>query len=522
MTEQTLDMEAAYSKYRPHLFGALAQLARRGFVVSPSDGLDLIHDFFAEAWDGIRERFDRDKGDFDGYVYGAFVHFARPRIVTLNRLQRSLVEPEWLDYLPAEDNYDEAYLPPENLEQLASEAILNLRPRDREILNRYLSSGPRSESKLAKKLSLTPYRLKMALADVLGQVTVMLHKPEHIPQRDWMVAVALWRDRRTVEQAAGYLGVTVHHVKEANSRNVSFLTQALKHYHPKGRTHVRRDAMKPQKYLIPPHDLLEDVLRSTGNQELLAQVRQRADEILFALENSESFGLSEEEMREIDPLWVAEVYRAVSGVLDAAEETPEARALFRAHAEEEASIGYAFREALMPDLPGHLREIGRWLRSAPRVDEEEVRELLNEPSARAATPTYSEQMAPYGVTPLTVFYAVEAVSSLLDRVIRYGIVERGAVVFLDHKFASTTVREGDGLGSEMLVDEVSKVAECSVEAARALYSWAILVAQYKPFLFDGFQATPKGEGVCLVQATQRYEDLFQRWGLLHPVLVTCG
>ena len=51
------DAGPAYEKYKPLLFSALAHLARQGYVAPASDGLDLVHDFFLEAWAGL-ERSD--------------------------------------------------------------------------------------------------------------------------------------------------------------------------------------------------------------------------------------------------------------------------------------------------------------------------------------------------------------------------------------------------------------------------------------------------------------------------------
>src|SRR5471032_2206935 len=75
-----LDWEAGYIRYRPMLFHALSKLARQGLAARPDDGLDLIHDFFAETWITISGRFEPSKGKFEPYVYGCFLHFARPRL----------------------------------------------------------------------------------------------------------------------------------------------------------------------------------------------------------------------------------------------------------------------------------------------------------------------------------------------------------------------------------------------------------------------------------------------------------
>lgn len=522
MNEAILNAGPAYEELRPHLLGALAKLARRGFSVSPWDGLDLIHDFFLEAWDGINSRYDPSKGTFDAYVYAAFVHFARPRIVKLQRLQNSLVEPGELELLHAreEGGGDESYVLPENSKQVVREAVSRLPPRQREILSRYLYANSRAERMLARKFSLSRYALRQTLVDALGRVMVRLDKPATMPERDWKVAVALWHDQRTIDEAAAYLGMTLHQVREANARNVHSLIEAMKRYRPAGATQLRRYTMKPQSDLTSPHDLLERVLKSPGNEELLGQVRERADAVLAALENSESFGLSEEEMREVDPLWVAEVYEAMTAAAPRGGENSEAsETLFRANQEEEASIGAAFRETLLADLPEYLRHIERWFpASTPQVDEDERRELMQEPSVQAGMPC-SEPLIPYGVTPLTVFYATEAVSSLLDRLMAYEMINSDATVELEMNRVKVNGRDTDLLSADELVDEIRDVSECDGTVARGLYCWSIQTAQYKPFLFSGFRASPQREGVSLARTEEIYDDLYQQWGLRNAVLV---
>src|SRR5882724_6541181 len=96
--ERTIpELGQAYGHLTPIFFGALGRLARQGFVVSPADSMDLIHDFFVDAWPALNDHFDPNKGSFDGYAYGAFVRFARPRIIRLQRWQHSLVGVDQFD-----------------------------------------------------------------------------------------------------------------------------------------------------------------------------------------------------------------------------------------------------------------------------------------------------------------------------------------------------------------------------------------------------------------------------------------
>ena len=122
-----------YEKYRPLLFSALARLAQQGYLAPPSEGLDLIHDFFIEAWSGLKQRFEPSKGNFSTYMFAAFARFARPRIVRSMRWRQNLYAPGELTELA------------ENRPQGLSVAELDV---DLQIVRRALErwSGPKASS----------------------------------------------------------------------------------------------------------------------------------------------------------------------------------------------------------------------------------------------------------------------------------------------------------------------------------------------------------------------------------------
>src|SRR5712692_2466029 len=145
-TQPNTDLDVAYRQYTPVLFRALGALARNGFAVPPSEALDLIHDFFVDGWPSVRTHYNEKKGPLPNYVYVSFVHYARPRIVKLNRLRSALIDPQTLEEFEA---------PPQNvpmklqLEQW-TEAIRRLPEREREFLQQYLYGSQGSERKLAE------------------------------------------------------------------------------------------------------------------------------------------------------------------------------------------------------------------------------------------------------------------------------------------------------------------------------------------------------------------------------------
>jgi hypothetical protein len=533
MTEQVPAMETAYLRFTPMFFRALAKLARQGFVVSPNDSLDLIHDFFATEWDRLNVNYDPAKGSFDAYAWVAFVRFARPRIVRLRRFQSCLIPAEGLDRIvdPATESQVDPtfYLAVEEIRH----AISQLSMPERSILRGYIESSAPSERLLAKTFNLSRYGLREALVNALGHVLVLLDNPGHVPERDWTVALALWRDRRTVEEAASFLQMTNHQVKQANRRNVRLLEETLQNYRsrlPKRRTMTR------QRDRIQPERLIADVLVSDGDRQLLEELRNNVDEVLSAIETSDSFGLTDSELTKLNPLWVAEVYEALSGrELDAIEDSSITEALFHATATDEASIGAAFSEVLLADLPERLQSIAPWIPSRSRLLPEEILELREEPSVEPGM-RFSEELLEFGVTPMTVFYAIDSIWSLAERLIRYGYLDKRTVVILSDDrimtkrsatetpeekllksiFGEDTTpppapKENKRLTIETVIDEIGKVANCDAAVSRGLYMWSLRAAQYKPLLFNRFHATPIRDGVELTYTGDDYEDLFFRW-----------
>lgn len=505
MQEDTLpDIDRGYTELRPLFFGALGKLARQGFVTPPADGLDLIHDFFADEWPNLQRTYDPSRGNYKAYAYRAFVQFVRPRIVRMQRLQNYKLHPEEVDAALRDTSA------PENLEashdyQLVRSKIAELPELQREILSTYVYSDKVSERVLARTYSLSRYRLRELLVEALGRVLVQLDRPDELSPGDWQVALALWRDARSIAETASYLEITQHQVRAANKRNFEFLTRVLSVYHPhKG---VRRLAMAGLRPVLEPRILFKETILSPGNEDLLEMVRQRAEEIMASLDDPEQMDISEEELRELDPLWVARVYEAVSPESVNAE-SAESSDLFYAHADEEREIGVAYISSLIPGLPKHLADLpGKWLANLPPVDDGEMQDVLDSPSAIGAGPL-ARGLARYGVAPLTVLDATDAVARLLDRCLRTGRVSSEAPITLSHH----GMNEGELLNAEDLADEISRVAECREPTARVLFDWSIEVAQIKPLLFNGFVAQSSGREAVRLFRTEKQDNLHERWG----------
>ena len=502
------DIGRGYRELRPLLFGALGKLARQGFVTPPADGLDLIHDFFADEWPKIERTYDPAKGNYHAYAYKAFVQFVRPRIVRMQRFQNYNLRPDQAETVLAEAESTNLDLTHDH--QLLRAKIAELPQLQREILATYVYSDNVSERSLARYYSLSRYRLRELLVEALGRVLVQLDRPAEIPHTDWQVALALWRDVRSIPKTAKYLGLTEHQVRTANKRNFEFLSKVLSIYHP--HRIARRQEMETSDGVLGPRALFKKAILSPNVENLLDLIRERAAEVLASLDEPGDMDISEDELKSLKPEWVATVYDTLARSIGPVELSEHGEDLFYAHADAEFEIGEAFKGSLIPGLPEHLADLaGHWLhRFVEPVEQHEMNSLLTTPAARGADPL-SRDLAVYGVTPLTVLDATDAVARLLNRCIRSGRLEEP--IFLSHR----GINDGQLLRAADLADEISRVAVCRPITAEVLLDWSIEVAQIKPLLFNTFTAEPsRGESVVLIQSGDKHNNLYQRWGLSVP------
>jgi hypothetical protein len=124
---------------------------------------------------------------------------------------------------------------------------------------------------------------------------------------------------------------------------------------------------------------------------------------------------------------------------------------------------------------------------------------------------YSAKLVPFGFTPLSVFYATEAVSTLSTR-----IIEKADQ---DPKMARLAVAITQGIIEEGPYEhliqlahmEIAGMVECSEQAAGAFLVWLVEVSKSKPLLFRGFRVEPVNKDtIRLIPSPESPEDLFQR------------
>lgn len=501
-----MDLGAAYSELKPLLFEALSRLARQGFVVRPDDALDLIHDFLAYEFEGVQQNYDTQKGGFNGYAYKAFVRFARSRIMQMQRFQASLVDPQALDLISAPDINHELQWS-RSFEKDVTRAIDLLPNNEASLLLTYLNSRVPSERLLAQGFSISRYETRQILLRALGRVVTQLARPPGIAEKDWSVARALWRDQMTIGQAGLSHNLTSHQVRVAQARVTKFLDSSLRNVQ-RLRRYTRGLKMKGERYTVPARQLLSRVLYAVGNRELLEELRNRAEEVISAFRDDHPDVILEAEGGELDSEWLAEVYEALAGSAKLPREEQELiDAFFEANVQEEQSVGEAFQQVLWFGLSADLHDLSRWFKDEDRIPSSQMEELLNDPSVRGGLPEASLLLV-YGVTPLTIFLATEAVTSVLERLEGYGWIEPGSTISL---YPDRVEASSDLLTVDLITAEIYTSARCSEGIARSLYSWLVGVARERPLLYDTYEATVRDSGVQLHRRESSMRDLFQRW-----------
>lgn len=510
MQEPVTTLEDAYRQYRGLLFSALGKLAAQGFAVPPGDAADLVHDFFAEAWGGIAERYEPERAGLGTYVYAAFVRFARPRIVRLRRFRGSLVEPKELERLAEAES--DAPAPGDVLDlQRLHKAIIALPSPNRELLESWLKAPSGSEREAARGLGLSRYQARLRLIDALGQVSVAVGALRNVESIDRDVALAVWRDGLTIAEASARLRLTRQQVYNAYRRNQRRLERSL--FLTRGtQARGKRSATMLQ---IKTKELLERIYKAQYSEDLLRDIKSHAAELVEYLGKTEDAPPSGWES--LPPEWLADVYAAIAAGLGNEFESAPDEILFAADAKDRESVGRAFSEVLVPSIPGGIKSlVFLCLRDIEKVSQQVQARLAHEPDVKEGGQE-AVYLTAFGLTPTHLVLATDAVALLLERAIDAGFFPAGKRLSLRLSAggSATVTCEGqeDGLTQSELVDEIAAFAEVDDQKSAVLLHWAVDTAKSVPYLFIGFRATWVEDALALTQLkpSETATNLFERW-----------
>ncbi len=287
---------------------------------------------------------------------------------------------------------------------------------------------------------------------------------------------------------------------------------------------------------INPKALLTEALSTNNNEDALQQVASHREAILNYLESAEADETLD--LPNPESAWVARVFEALAGPVTVSdEEQAIIDALFSATKGREQELGMIFRTMLLNTLPPALLLFDYWFHGISVIDDKLRRYLLKSPVVQAALsddarqhsddPTYRTAadhfvlaLASHGLTPLTLFYAIESISGLIEEAIFYSELPEDADFRLQYETDHFTV-EPSPLNAEALLEEIEERCDCDGAMARLLLIWTIQIVRYKPFLFRWFKATPLRHGVSLSFTGESERDLNKRWGSDSP-LITVG
>jgi RNA polymerase sigma factor (sigma-70 family) len=502
--------DEAYIRYRPLLFSALSGLAKHGFAASPDDGLDLIHDFFLDAWHPLVRNYDRRRAKFETYLYASFVRFARPRIIRLHRWSDALVEPSSLTTLDTAEVQVEPAETAERDIKAVRAATAKLDPFERELLITYVSSPRMSERDLAQRYSLTRYRLRMSLADALAKTAVYLGETSALDDAERSLILALWHEGRTVKQAAAVLKRPISEVQTMRSQFFHRLSYAVK-----GRDDTQAAAI--DQPFADAEVLLASALKSGMSKRDVEAIRKNSELIINFLNDSSSQIFFERSAADWTPDHLAQLYDALGS-----DEKPDPddaallESLFEASAQDEREIGEAFAGALMPTLHGDLTKFSdRVFLGVPPIDEQQYSRLRSETSVSHGGEAAAE-LARFGVTPVTVVEASQGVANLARRFCDKNNVKKFGTFILD-KAGRSDYSSKLVLPRADAVYEVHLMCELPKATAARLFDWLTRVAEYAPAVFDGFDAELRGDELRLLRTDESIKNLFVRWRARHLI-----
>lgn len=278
---------------------------------------------------------------------------------------------------------------------------------------------------------------------------------------------------------------------------------------------------------INPKALLVKVLSTPDDENALKQVAAHRKDVLHYLESAEADETLDLLDREPKPAWVARVFETLAGPVTVPdEEKAIIDALFSATKGREQELGMIFRTVLLPSLPVDLLRFDYWFHGVSVIDDKLHSYLINRPVVKAALsdenlenpkdPIHSRVMdfvfdqVKHGLTPLTLFYAIESVSGLIEEAIFNRELSEDAEFRLIYE-ASSLSAQPHPLSAEALLEEIEERCNCARVVAQGLLIWLIEVARYKPLLFRWFASSPLKNGVSLSFTGQSNRNLYERW-----------
>jgi hypothetical protein len=492
-----------YTRYRRLLFGALATLGRRGYPIYPDEAVDLIHDFFLESWSAVVTRFDPARAKFETYLYIRFVNFARPRIVRSYRWKATMTAA----FEPGNCEAFEREAEPVQEREADIEAMRwatgKLPQNGRDLLEAYLSDGGATERELAQRFQLSRHKLRINLADALGRTAVYLKQTAGLSLQDQSIVLALWRDEQSVRDVSLQLRLPAAAIQATRRRLYKRLVVAMK----------GSDSVAPSD--SDTFDAAGDIgtmildAFSSAAPDRFAALKRESETVMQYLESpaAERFFAAYAEHLTTD--FIAAFYEALGpdGVSDGGW-SEELAPFLAAAADEEAGIGRAFQSVLVPNLPNTF--FTAFFADAPLVDRAERDHLRGTISVQMGGQA-AEALTIYGVTPVSVVEAAQAVANIARRLCRSAGIKRGQVLTVTTSAPSAAPLPSSALSRQKAVEEIAATTHLHPVTADCLFGFLTSIAAHTPYLFDGFAVVADDALLLLERTDVTYDELYQRW-----------
>lgn len=227
--DSSTDWTSAYETLKPVFFRVLWRLAQQGYVSDAGQGMDLIHDFFAEAWPGLAKRYDASIASLKVYSAAAFARFARPRLVREVRWRQMLGHDE-IDEIPVQaSSYDL------NLSidwDRVRSAVAQLDSGDRRVLAARFGSDSISERQLARDAGTTRYRYREKVATALARFAAVLGDPGAMESEDFNIVRLIFGAGQSIDQVAVELSLSAREIRAARRRILRTLAIAAMEVSP--------------------------------------------------------------------------------------------------------------------------------------------------------------------------------------------------------------------------------------------------------------------------------------------------
>lgn len=496
-----MEAEPQSTEFRQHervLWRVLLSLSKSGFFVPPDDARDLIHDFYVEAWEGLRSRHDPSIANFNTYVAGAFHRFARRRAVQMDQSRRKLVDLDDVGELASPQLGPAATLERKQDINSLQFALSRLSGLERSLLLEHFGDERQSERLLATRHSLTRYTVRSTLATALEKISSLILRSQTSQVKPGVA-------RRFSTEVS-----PLFEYAHASSLTSRLGERQLKRFYdwPTNAIHQANDLHFEKG---PPMDgrdeqAIRDALLE-GSEAAFRFLAGNADRLRDSLTRSDDFDLEAyaiDQLRE-HPERLSRLYEILLSDEDPQEVTEVEWAVERARVESAVEVGEAF-ELMAEGLPSELLQWERWFPVVP--DDGQYREYLaSQPSVRAGGRAALE-FTRFAMTPDTVAGAMRGLQLLFDEKLDIQQPSYGA---RDTEEPSLLLVRADmkshvGVGQVEAQIATGPFVPRVSEMPRALTNWVFSLIQERPFCVPNYLFEMESNGRPSVTALPAWEQ----------------